>query len=197
MTLLPSSTIDLQDGELIYDTHFLQRSGADDLLEALTEEVNWRQDRIRLFGKEHLIPRLQAFQGDPGIRYLYSNLQLEAEPLHPALAHLRRSLSDNYGTDFNAVLLNLYRDGQDSMGWHSDDEPELGTNPTIASVSLGEERRFLLRRKDDHTVKHEIVLEHGSLLLMRGALQHFWQHSVPRTQKPREPRINLTFRHVL
>lgn len=191
------NTVDIPDGELIYDANFLSVTEADNLLRTLTEEVNWRQDRIRLFGKEHPIPRLQSFQGEPGISYLYSNLKLEAEPWHPALDRLKNSLIEPCGTTFNAVLLNLYRNGHDSMGWHSDDEPELGQNPTIASISLGEERRFLLRRKDDHNIKREIVLEHGSLLVMRGTLQHFWQHSVPRTQKPREPRINLTFRHVL
>lgn len=196
MNLAPSKTIDVQDGELVYDANFLSGMEADCLLHTLTEQVHWRQDRIRLFGKEHLIPRLQSFQGDPGISYLYSNLRLDAEPWHPALNQLKSRLVKPCGTTFNAVLLNLYRNGQDSMGWHSDDEPELGQNPIIASISLGEERRFLLRRKDDHSIKHEIVLAHGSLLVMRGTLQHFWQHSVPRTQKPREPRINLTFRHV-
>lgn len=196
MNLLPPTTIDLQDGELVYDTNFLSSAEADNLLHTLTEEVNWRQDRIHLFGKEHPIPRLQSFQGDPGISYLYSNLKLDAESWHPALKQLKNDLVEPCGTMFNAVLLNLYRNGQDSMGWHSDDELELGQNPIIASISLGEERRFLLRRKDDHSIKREIVLEHGSLLVMRGTLQHFWQHSVPRTQKPREPRINLTFRYV-
>lgn len=193
----PPNTIDLLDGELVYNTNFLSSSEADNLLHTLTEDVNWRQDRIRLFGKEHLIPRLQCFQGDPGISYLYSSLKLDAEFWHPLLDQLKNNLVEPCGTTFNAVLLNLYRNGQDSMGWHSDDEPELGQNPTIASISLGEERRFLLRRKDNHKIKREIVLEHGSLLVMRGTLQHFWQHSVPRTQKPREPRINLTFRRVL
>jgi len=197
MNLLPPNTIEIPDGELVYDADFLCGMDADNLLRTLTEEVDWRQDRIRLFGKEHLIPRLQSFQGDPGISYLYSNLRLDAAPWHPALKQLKNSLTEPCGTSFNAVLLNLYRNGQDSMGWHSDDEPELGQNPTIASISLGEARRFLLRRKDDHSIKREIVLEHGSLLVMRGTLQHFWQHSVPRTQKPRAPRINLTFRHVL
>ncbi|MDI3323315.1 alpha-ketoglutarate-dependent dioxygenase AlkB [Pontibacterium granulatum] len=197
MNLIPPDTIDMQDGELIYDANFLNGIEADNLLHTLTDEVNWRQDCIRLFGKEHLIPRLQCFQGDPGISYLYSNLKLDAESWHPALQQLKNRLVEPCGTNFNAVLLNLYRNGQDSMGWHSDDEPELGQNPTIASISLGEERRFLLRRKDEHNLKREIVLQHGSLLVMRGTLQHFWQHSVPRTQKPRKPRINLTFRHVL
>lgn len=196
MSLRLFNTIDMQDGELIYDANFLSSSDADNLLHRLTEEVDWRQDRIRLFGKEHPIPRLQCFQGDPGISYLYSNLKLDTESWHPALKQLKNDLVEPCGTMFNAVLLNLYRNGQDSMGWHSDDEPELGQNPTIASISLGESRRFLLRRKDDHKIKREIVLEHGSLLIMRGTLQHFWQHSVPRTQKPRQPRINLTFRHV-
>ena len=193
---MPNVHTDLPNGTLNYDSHFLQATEADQLLKALSEEIHWQQDRIQLFGKEHPIPRLQCFQGDPGITYRYSNLCLDAAAWHPAIQHLREQLEMRGYGSFNAVLMNLYRDGLDSMGWHSDDEPELGENPVIASISLGEARRFLLRRKDNHTAKQELVLEHGSLLLMSGELQHFWQHSVPRTQKPRQPRINLTFRQV-
>lgn len=188
--------ITLADGSLAYDPAFLSPDEAEPLLQQLSEQLSWRQDRIRLFGKEHAIPRLQLFMGEPGIRYRYSNLTLETVPWHPAVKQLKELIEAESGFPFNAVLLNLYRNGQDSMGWHSDDEPEQGQNPVIASVSLGETRRFLLRRKDNHKTRYEIALPNGSLLLMAGALQHFWQHSVPRTQKPRQPRINLTFRHV-
>jgi alkylated DNA repair dioxygenase AlkB len=100
------------------------------------------------------------------------------------------------GVTFNSVLLNFYRNGRDAMGWHSDDEPELGMNPVIASVNLGATRRFMLRYKTDHQFKYELELQHGSLLIMRGALQHFWQHQVPKTNRPLPSRINLTFRVI-
>ncbi|MBY4676665.1 alpha-ketoglutarate-dependent dioxygenase AlkB [Marinobacterium sp. CAU 1594] len=191
-------TIELPGGKLTYYPEFLATEQADRLLDQLAAGVAWRQDRIRLFGKEHPIPRLQAFQGEPGLSYRYSNLCLQSSPWHPALPPLLDRLAQLCGQRFNCVLLNLYRDGQDSMGWHSDDESELGANPRIASLSLGASRRFLLRhRKHTELDKQELLLEHGSLLLMEGALQHNWQHSLPRSRRVGQCRVNLTFRHIL
>lgn len=189
--------IELQNGLLIHYSEFLDGDTANRLLQQLTEETPWRQDRIRLFGKEHLIPRQQAFQGDPDLSYRYSGLSLAAQPWHPAIAQLRPTLDLIADTDFNCVLLNQYRDGQDSMGWHSDDEPELGPDPVIASLSLGARRRFRLRHRTDRTIKPvALELDHGDLLIMAGSTQHFWHHSLPRTKRVDSPRINLTFRKI-
>lgn len=197
-SLFPSQPVEypIDDGQLLVWPDFLDPSSADLFMQQLSDEIAWRQDQIKLFGKTHLIPRLQAFQSEPGIQYRYSGLSLNGDNWHPALNELRNQMYDLCGHHFNACLLNLYRDGKDSMGWHADDEPELGLNPVIASISLGQTRRFLLRRKDDHAQKHELKLTHGSLLIMAGSLQHHWQHSIPRSAPVQDARINLTFRQI-
>lgn len=192
---MPITELTLPDAQLHYHPGFLAREEADSLLAVLLDQVNWRQDRIRLFGREHLIPRLQAFLSDPGIHYTYSGLRLAGAPWLPALQPLKQRLEALCEQPFNALLLNLYRDGQDCMGWHADDEPELGQNPVIASVSLGAPRRFRLRHNRSRDT-HALTLEHGSLLLMAGPTQHHWQHCLPRTRVCRSPRINLTFRLI-
>lgn len=185
----------LPDAEICYQDDFLGPAKADQLMQTLLEEIPWRQDRIRLFGREHLIPRLQAFQSDPGIHYTYSGLRLAGDDWHPALADLKQRLEQACNARFNALLLNLYRDGQDAMGWHADNERELGHNPVIASISLGAERRFRLRHNQSRDT-HTLPLAHGSLLLMAGPTQHHWQHSLPRSKPCQQPRINLTFRFI-
>jgi alkylated DNA repair dioxygenase AlkB len=150
-----------------------------------------------MFGRWVDSPRLSCWIGDPDARYRYSGQTFEPHPWPQVLLPLRVRLRKELGIDFNSVLANLYRDGRDAMGWHSDDEPELGAEPVIASVSLGAARRFVLRRRDDHTVRNAFLLEPGSLLVMRGSSQRDWQHALPRTAKPVGPRINLTFRHVV
>jgi alkylated DNA repair dioxygenase AlkB len=160
------------------------------------QTINWQTQRIRMFGKWVDSPRLSCWIGDPQARYRYSGTTFEPQPWSAGLLALRERLEGELGMPFNSVLANLYRDGGDAMGWHSDDEPELGAEPVIASVSLGAARRFLLRRRDDHAVRQALVLEPGSLLVMRGHSQRDWQHALPRTAKPVGPRINLTFRHV-
>nr|WP_067298615.1 alpha-ketoglutarate-dependent dioxygenase AlkB [Marinobacterium profundum] len=184
--------------DLVLLRGFVDTQQSAQLLSCLTQEIDWRQDRIRLFGREHPIPRLQQFQGEPGLHYRYSGLLLETGPWHPLIEQLRRRISALEPADFNCVLLNLYRDGNDSMGWHSDDEPELGPNPVIASLSLGQPRRFLLRhRQHPQQPKIELMLDNGSLLLMRASTQHHWQHALPRTRRTCEPRLNLTFRCII
>ncbi|GAA0690044.1 alpha-ketoglutarate-dependent dioxygenase AlkB [Marinobacterium maritimum] len=185
----------LPDAEIRYWPGFLTTEEADALLARLLNNIPWQQDRIRLFGREHLVPRLQAFMSDPGIHYTYSGLRLAGEPWLPALLPLKQQLEALCGQPFNALLLNLYRDGQDCMGWHADNEPELGPNPTIASISLGAPRRFRLRHNTSRDTE-ALTLEHGSLLLMAGSTQHHWQHSLPRTRRCQDPRINLTFRLI-
>lgn len=182
---------------LYYLPDFLDGSTADTLMAQLRDEVAWRQDRITVFGKTHPIPRLQAFQGDSGIQYRYSDLTLDASAWHPAVAAVRDQLALLCEQPFNCVLMNHYRNGQDKMGWHSDDEPELGYHPTIASISLGATRMFRLRHRfDKQQAPIELPLTHGSLCIMAAETQHYWQHSVPASRRITAPRINLTYRLI-
>ena len=190
--------IPIPDGELFYLPGFLPRTAADRLLAELLALPDWQQLRLRLFGREVDAPRLTAWYGDPGARYGYSGIVHEPRPWPPVLAALRARLRDELALDLNGVLANQYRDGSDSMGWHSDDEPELGPRPVVASVSLGAERRFRLRhRTRKELASLDLTLEHGSLLVMRGETQHRWEHSLPRSARCRETRVNLTFRPVI
>jgi alkylated DNA repair dioxygenase AlkB len=184
------------DALLALHTHWLAPEDAQALQQQLTETLPWSIHRIRLFGRWVDSPRLSCWIGDPQAVYRYSGQTFAPHPWTQALAALRDRLREELGVPFNSVLANLYRDGRDAMGWHSDDEPELGAEPVIASLSLGAARRFVLRRRDDHAVKQTLVLEPGSLLVMRGACQRDWQHALPRTARPVGPRINLTFRHL-
>jgi alkylated DNA repair dioxygenase AlkB len=167
------------------------------MLDALVAGLAWEQHRLRLFGRERLTPRLCAWYGDAGARYGYSGQTLEPLPWTTPLADLRQRLQAAVGCAFNSVLANLYRDGADGMGWHSDDEASLGPQPVIASLSLGATRRFVLRhrcRRELQTLS--LPLEHGALLVMAADTQRHWHHAVPKTRQPVGPRINLTFRHV-
>lgn len=165
--------------------------------DALCPQVSWGIHRIRMFGRWVDSPRLSCWIGDPQARYRYSGADFMPQPWLPVLSGMRERLQDELGVPFNSVLANRYRDGRDAMGWHSDDEPELGPAPVIASVSLGAVRRFVLRRRDDHAIKHAYLLESGSLLVMRGNTQRDWQHALPRTAKLVGERINLTFRNIV
>ena len=187
----------LPGAELLFAPNFLPAAKATALLTALTATVAWEQRTIRLFGQEFPQPRLTAWYGDPEARYTYSGLAWEPRPWLPALAALRASVEAATAGRYNSVLLNLYRDGRDSMGWHADDEPELGPTPAIASLSLGAVRRFRLRpRAGLLHAPFGIDLPTGSLLLMRGPTQQHWQHALPKTARPVGPRLNLTFRWV-
>ena len=167
---------------------------ANSILACLWKELDWRQQEITLFGRRVLQPRLTAWYGDPGTAYSYSGLQLEPLPWHPLLKKLKHRLESFTGETFNSVLANAYRNGSDSMGWHSDDEKELGHQPTIASLSFGAERRFLVREKGQRSIA--LVLQHGSLLVMKGESQSRFQHSLPKTRRTASLRINLTYRMV-
>jgi len=169
---------------------------ADQLFDCLAGQIDWQTRTITMFGRTLLQPRLLCFMGDAGVSYRYSNDDYQACRWHPEVLALRERLRAESMGDFNSVLLNYYRDGQDSMGWHADDEPELGTNPVIVSISLGAVRRFVLRSRHDHGRKVELQPAHGSLIRMSGDLQHHWQHQIPRTAKPVGARINLTFRRI-
>jgi alkylated DNA repair dioxygenase AlkB len=165
-------------------------------LSKLKSELRWQQREIVLFGRRVMQPRLVAWYGDQGAQYRYSGVTLEPLPWHPLLDGLRERLSIHCGTGFNSVLANAYRDGRDRMGWHRDDEKELGPEPVIASLSLGQERYFLLRR-DGAARSDRILLENGSLLVMRGRSQAEYRHSLPASSRPMKWRINLTYRCVL
>jgi len=189
------SPLTLPDAEVSYRPRFLSGSEADRTLAYLRANLRWRSLTIRMRGREVRSPRLSAWYGDPGIRYTYSGLTLEARGWDPMLEGLRDRLERELGLRFNGVLANYYRNGQDSMGWHADNEPELGPEPVIASLSLGETRRFLMkhRRRGERIA---LELEHGSLLLMTGPTQKWWRHAVPKTVRPVGVRLNLTFRQV-
>ena len=187
----------LPGADLALWTGWLGPAEADALLSKLQETVAWETHVIRLFGREVASPRRSCWIGDPGASYVYSRTRFEPHPWPPALAALRGHLEQACGSRFNSVLASLYRDGRDAMGWHSDDEPELGVSPVIASLSLGASRRFLFRRKSPRgSAALELELPHGSLLRMGGATQRLYQHALPRMARVRASRINLTFRQV-
>ena len=188
--------LNLPDAEIIYYPHSFHKKEADVVFEQLKNEIPWQQDDIRVFGKIHPQPRLTALFGNEGITYSYSNIKMQPHPWNPLLQKLKSHVENVTNTNFTTVLLNQYRDGKDSNGWHADDEKELGRNPIIASVSFGTERTFQLKHNSDKTQKKNIVLEHGSLLIMRGTTQHFWKHQIPKTSEAIGSRINLTFRVI-
>jgi len=195
---MPLNPIDLPDGDLLYTTDFLTPVEADDFLTRLTAEVAWEQHYVKIFGEDLPAPRLSAWYGDSDATYSYSGYSHAPLPWIAPLQELKKRIGSAVGTTFNSVLLNQYRDGRDSMGWHSDDEPELGSAPSIASLSLGGERRFVLRHKKRKDLKSvEISLAHGSLLVMRGSTQFFWKHQIPKTKKTIVARLNLTFRRIV
>ncbi|MCU0525758.1 MAG: alpha-ketoglutarate-dependent dioxygenase AlkB [Elainella sp. Prado103] len=186
----------LPDAEIILYPNFCDAQQSDRWLAVFTQTIAWRQDWIRIYGRSLLQPRLTAWYGDPEKSYTYSGLTMLPQSWTPALLNLKTQVEAAADQKFNSVLLNLYRDGNDSMGWHSDDEPELGKNPVIASLSLGGTRRFMLRHRSRKDLKYELALTSGSLLIMAGTTQHYWQHQVPKTKRAVSPRINLTFRCI-
>lgn len=169
---------------------------ATELFTVLQQSLDWRHDDIRMFGKIMKVPRLQAWYSDNGLTYRYSNMTLASKPWTATLTTLKKRISDYCQHDFNAVLANLYRDQHDSVSWHSDDEAELGNMPIIASLSLGAARDFQLKHIDNKE-KLTLSLSTGSLLIMRGDTQRYWQHCVPKRAKEIEARINLTFRKII
>jgi alkylated DNA repair dioxygenase AlkB len=194
---LQLNQLSVSDAELIFYPRYFSVEESDVIFQSLFAEINWRQDKIKLYGKEINIPRLTAWYGDEGKFYTYSRITMNPTPWTPILLSIKKRVEDIAKISFNSVLINLYRHGKDSMAWHSDDEPELGENPIIASVSFGETRKFQLRHKFNKTLeKVELNLNHGSLLIIQGKTQEFWQHQIPKTAKYVMPRINLTFRII-
>jgi alkylated DNA repair dioxygenase AlkB len=213
--------IKLPGGEIFYAEHFFPRSWSDRAFAYLQEAENadwqsidwrnltpedldriafrnirWKHDSMKMYGKTIPLPRLTAWYGDPGAAYTYSGIKSEPNPWTDGLLHIKRRIEEATGANFNCVLLNWYRDGKDSLAWHADDEGELGVNPVIASANFGATRDFQLRRNDNPDRTITIPLKHGTLLVMRGALQEHWKHAVPKRANVREARFNLTFRYI-
>lgn len=191
---------DLPDADVVYHPRLFDAADADRLFDALLADVAWHQDRIRIHGRDLPVPRLTAWHGDVDRAYSYSGIDLAPRGWSAALLEIKQSVEVAVRSagdwSSNSVLLNLYRDGRDSVAWHADDERELGAEPVIASVSLGAPRRFHMRHRSVPDCRLNVELTHGSLLVMRGPTQHHWMHQVPKTAKPVGPRINLTFRRV-
>jgi alkylated DNA repair dioxygenase AlkB len=188
----------IPDAEVYYQPQLALPAPAPALLRQLLDGVPWAEQEITVWGKTHLQPRLMAWYGDAQASYTYSGIRLEPLPFSPLLLDLKERVERACDASFNSVLLNYYRDQRDSMGMHSDDEPELGPEPAIASVSLGEERVFVMK----HRYKRELdtvrlALASGSLLLMKGPTQANWRHGINKLQRPCGPRVNLTFRRIL
>ncbi|MGL2964034.1 alpha-ketoglutarate-dependent dioxygenase AlkB family protein [Flavobacterium sp. RSB2_4_14] len=187
---------DFPNASIVYYSNFFDASRANELFEKLKQEIPWQQDAITVFGKTYPQPRLTALFGNEGKPYSYSNIVMQPNPWNPLLQFIKSEVEEIIEENFTTVLLNYYRDGKDSNGWHADNEKELGRNPIIASVSFGAERNFHLQHNTIKDQKLKINLEHGSLLVMKGETQHFWKHQIPKTAKPIGPRINLTFRII-
>jgi alkylated DNA repair dioxygenase AlkB len=181
---------------LAYYPGLFSQPESEGLMAALLSVIQWKQETLFIYGRQVNTPRLTAWYGDEGVAYTYSGRQFWGLPWTKELLDIKTRIEPVAQTRFNSVLLNYYRDGNDSMGWHSDDEPELGINPIIASVNFGQQRRFDFRKTKDHQQKHHINLTNGSVLVMNGDLQHHWQHQVAKSKKAMGARINLTFRFV-
>lgn len=186
---------DFPDSQISLLPHFILPSDAMRWQAELEQSLTWQQHRIQLYGKEHNCPRLSAWHGDPDAQYAYSGQSLLPEPWTERLQALRELCEQAAGTRVNSVLANWYRNGQDSMGWHSDDETELGSQPIILSLSFGEPRHFQLRHKITGQ-REKLLLPNGSLLIMAGNTQHYWQHAINKSKRAMRSRMNLTFRNI-
>ncbi|HIK12390.1 MAG TPA: alpha-ketoglutarate-dependent dioxygenase AlkB [Oscillatoriaceae cyanobacterium M33_DOE_052] len=184
----------MPNAEVIFYPRLFQPPASTQLLTDLLNQIAWKQEPIKIFGKSVLQPRLTAYYGTQG--YTYSGVKMEPLPWNEPLLQIKAKIEPLVDTEFNGVLLNLYRDGQDYIGWHSDDEKDLAKGAVIGSLSLGDSRRFIFRRRDNHQIRAELNLSDGDFLTMGGDTQKFWQHHVPKTAKSTQPRINLTFRVI-
>ncbi len=191
-----SQIVPLKDATVSYSKHFYDDAKAHTLFQKLLAEITWQQDEITLFGKTHLQPRLTALYANDSTPYSYSGIVMTPSTFSPTLKTIKEDIEQFTREKFNAVLCNLYRDGKDSNGWHSDDEKELGAHPYIASLSFGETRMFHLKHKEDREMTAKLPLTNGSLLCMGGATQEYYKHQIAKTQKTVQPRINLTFRKL-
>ena len=187
----------LIDDEILLCEDYCPTSAANSLFNELLENIPWYQENLFIYGRSIDVPRLMSWHGDEGADYRYSGADHQPLPWTSPLQKVREQLQQDLKADFNAVLLNLYRNGNDSMSWHADDEPELGKQPLIASLSLGEERDFQFRHRFDKNRKFTVSLPHGSLLIMQNECQRHWQHQLPKRKRVTQSRINLTFRSIV
>lgn len=188
--------LELKDGEARYYPNFIEPKSAFEIFDLLLTETPWQQDDIKVFGKTYAQPRLTALYANNNKPYSYSNITMYPHRFSPTLLSIKEEVEKISGDSFSTCLLNLYRHGQDSNGWHADNERELGINPVIASVSFGASRVFHMKHRNDLEQKRKIILENGSLLIMKGPTQHHWLHQIPKTKKEVGKRINLTFRVI-
>ena len=193
----PNWQPELPDAKLRYYQNFLSVDRADQYYKTLKEKINWQKDEIKVFGKVYTQPRLTSFHSNSLSTYSYSGLTLQPQPMNEVLSDLLKQIQTVCNYDFNCVLLNLYRNGDDSNGWHADNEKELGKYPQIASYSFGANRFFHFKHRRIKEQRYKIELHHGSLLLMEGAMQKHWLHQIPKTKKALGARINLTFRKII
>lgn len=187
--------INLEDQILFYP-NFLNKDESDFYFETFLKEIEWKHEEIKLFGKKIFQPRLTAFYGDDDISYAYSGIKMNANSWTQNLNNLKNKINTQFNQSFNSCLMNLYRNEKDSMGWHQDNEKELGDKPFIASLSLGETRKFQLKKIETNE-KMELNLDHGSLLIMKNELQNNWKHQIPKEKTLKDIRINITFRKIL
>lgn len=185
----------VNNGEYLYLPHFFSKIESDAFLSALCNGIEWKQEGMKMYGKDLKFPRLTAWYGDNNKPYSFSGITLNPNKWTKEILDVKERIEPISNVIFNSVLLNLYRNGMDSISWHQDNEKELGTNPVIASVSFGVARVFQLRHKNTNE-KIDITLQHGSLLIMKGEMQHFWQHQLPKTKMEIGTRVNLTFRVI-
>jgi|TARA_B100001094_G_C17975427_1_gene692530 alkylated DNA repair dioxygenase AlkB len=184
--------------EFYYYRSFYDNDSSKNILNNLKDNIKWTNDKFKMYGKSIILKRKIAWYAENGKSYTYSGIKKESLPLTEELSIIKSKVEKKTNLGFNSVLLNDYENGQVGMGWHSDDEKELGKNPTIASLSFGVERDMLFRNKNNPSLKViKILIENGSLLVMKGKTQHFWQHSIPKRLKVKQRRINLTFRTIL
>ena len=190
--------IPMQDADVFYLRHLELAEPEELLLQQLIAGVPWRSEPVVVWGKKMVQPRLIAWYADAGRSYAYSGIQLDPIPWTLSLLDIKSRIERAVASRFNSVLLNYYRDKQDSMGFHSDDEPELGERPVIGSLSLGEERTFIMKHKTSKALRPvRLQLASGSVLLMRGETQRHWKHGIPKETRRCGPRINLTFRRII
>jgi len=185
------------NGETLLFPNAFSKAESDNHLRALINNIEWKHEAIKLFGKEVMQPRLTAWYGDSNKSYSYSGIIMQPLEWTDALLTIKQTIENIAGIQFNSALLNYYRNGNDSMGWHRDNEKELGINPIIASVSFGAARKFRMRYYTDKKIVNDILLTNGSLLIMRGQTQHYWEHCLPKTKQQISGRINITFRVII
>jgi alkylated DNA repair dioxygenase AlkB len=186
----------ITNGELTYFSNAFNSLEADNFLKLIIDETEWKQPSLKIFGRKIKQPRLSALYADNKIPYTYSKFTHYGLPWKSNILKVKEKVQKITDLFFNSALVNYYRDGQDSMGWHSDNEPELGKAPIVASVSFGEARKFNLKHRSDKNLKESILLDHGSILLMSGDIQNNWLHQISKSKKSMGPRINITFRTI-